>query len=92
MDYRCCWSEFVSCNNNNHISCTILDVQIDLFSQYKIREKKFRLREIILILELLKNRLMCCQSEKETQKVKARAENVRLKINLARQVEFQIVP
>lgn len=35
---------------------------------------------------------MCCQSEKETQRVKARAENVRLKINLTRQVEFQIVP
>lgn len=71
----------------------MLDVQINRFSQYKIREKKkFRLREIILILELLENRLMCCQSEKETQKVKAKAENVRLKINLARQVEFQIVP
>lgn len=70
----------------------MLDEQINFFSQYKIREKKFRLREIILILELLENRLMCCQSEKDTQKVKAKAENVRLKINLARQVEFQIVP
>lgn len=70
----------------------MLDLQINLFSQYKIREEKIRLREIILILELLENRLMCCQSEKETQKVKARAENVRLKINLGRQVEFQIVP
>lgn len=70
----------------------MLDVQINLSSQYKIRDKKFQLREIILILELLKNRLMCCQSEKEMQNVKAKAENVRLKINLARQVEFQIVP
>lgn len=34
---------------------------------------------------------MCCQSEKETKTVKAGDENVRLKINLARQVEFQIV-
>lgn len=46
---------------------------------------------MILMLEMLENRLMCCQSEKETQRVKARAENVRLKINLARQIEFQIV-
>jgi len=44
------------------------------------------------MLELLENRLMCCQSEKETQRVKTRAENARLKINLARQVEFQIDP
>jgi len=55
-------------------------------------EKNFRLREIILTQELLEGRLTCCQSEKETQRAKARAENVRLKINLARQVEFQIVP
>lgn len=61
-------------------------------TQYKTMEKNVRLREIILMQELLEDRLTCCQSEKESQRVKARAENVRLKINLARQVEFQIVP
>lgn len=70
----------------------MLHLQINPFSQHKKGTKKFRLREMILMLELLENRFMCCQSEKETQRVKARAENVKLKINLARQVEFQIVP